>query len=67
MIQFFVIQLIGLLQKLNLPDCSTLDTLVETVLKKDTALATLQTSGTNGRLSELSAVSNSTSSLESHE
>lgn len=45
---------------------STLDALVETVLNKVTTFITLQTSGSNGGLSEWSAVSDSTISLESH-
>ena len=35
----------------DLPDDSSLDTLVATVLKNGTMPATLQTSGTNGSLS----------------
>lgn len=52
----------------NLLDHSSLDTLLATILKNGTMLATLQTSGTNGSLSELySAASNSTVSFETCE
>lgn len=60
----YIVPINLLVQMSNLPEHISLDTLVETFFKM---LVTLQTSGTNGSLSELHcAMSNSTIPLESH-